>query len=200
MSIFTLLCTDTEPLLIWQSTWLHGCGAHPSRLRAKEKNYAQNIPKIKNIYICIFDVFCIMKVARCSDVFITSTPHSWLWQTFTTAWHFLTYTPTPLQQPRFGQFGYHFSAQCKPSCSTFFLFSEIWLGNIGPSFLIIAALVNKSHLVPWNLERKQTRGGEGVPKMCQMCFLCGKSIAWVWAVCNIWARDTAGRVLTIVIE
>lgn len=36
-----LSCAQIEPLLIWQSTWLHGCGADPSRRRAKN---AQNIP------------------------------------------------------------------------------------------------------------------------------------------------------------
>lgn len=40
-----LVCVQMQPVLIWQSTWLHGCGADHARQRAKKTPSQKHIPE-----------------------------------------------------------------------------------------------------------------------------------------------------------
>lgn len=88
-----LVCVQMQPVLIWQSTWLHGCGADHARQRAKKPPSQKHIPER-------LDIRVVVKAEAQFGVLLSSVDISIVFQTktvrsrFTSAWQFSTWEPS----------------------------------------------------------------------------------------------------------
>lgn len=82
-------CAQIEPLLIWQSIWLHGCGAEPSRQRAK----THGISLEKKPHSSCFGFYPEYQEGYSALIYCdTSTSHLWLWQIHGCVYHSVTFS------------------------------------------------------------------------------------------------------------